>query len=81
MNNGGGPACLRLRVVLDDAELKGVHGGVVFTDAMHAELVECINRKYREDLHPDDLADPSLIRESDEAVDEILSVLRLDGVI
>ena len=34
MNNGGGPACLRLRVVLNDAEAAATAPGVFLTDAL-----------------------------------------------
>ena len=34
MRNGGGPACLRLRVVLTDAELQAVAPGVLMNDSL-----------------------------------------------
>src|SRR5439155_20462014 len=38
MRNGGGPACLRLRVQLNDEELAATHQGVLFEDVLHAKL-------------------------------------------
>ena len=46
MNNGGGPACLRLRVVLDEDQLGAVHPGVLFTNALYAKLRDWVNRNY-----------------------------------
>ncbi len=36
MRNGGGPACLRLRVALTDAQAKAVHQGVLMTEELYA---------------------------------------------
>lgn len=38
MRNGGGPACLRLRVVLNDDELRAINRGVLLTDELYARL-------------------------------------------
>ena len=65
MNNGGGPACLRLRVVLTEAELAATTPGVFLTDALYVTLETWIRRHYRDRLHPDDLADPKLLDESE----------------
>ncbi|WP_197472452.1 N-succinylarginine dihydrolase, partial [Oleiphilus sp. HI0067] len=35
MKNGGGPACLRLRVALNENELAAIHPGVLFTDQLY----------------------------------------------
>ena len=47
MCNGGGPACLRLRVVLTDRELAAVAPGVLLTEALHASLTAWVRRHYR----------------------------------
>lgn len=80
MWNGGGPACLRLRVVLDEAERAATRAGVFFDEALRARLVDVIERTYRETLDPEDLADPALIDESRTALNEITRVLALEGV-
>lgn len=77
MQNGGGPACLRLRVVLTDAEFAAVHPGVIFTDALHARLKAWIEKHYRERLSPDDLCDPRLLEESRRALDELCQIVGL----
>jgi succinylarginine dihydrolase len=80
MNNGGGPACLRLRVPLTDEESRAVAADVLFTPALHARLVEWVNRHYRDRLAPADLADPALAREGLEALDALTRILRLGPV-
>jgi succinylarginine dihydrolase len=77
MRNGGGPACLRLRVVMSQAQLAGAHQGVFMTDALYAALVDCVTRRYRETLSAQDLRDPKLIEESQAAVTEIRAILGL----
>lgn len=77
MSNGGGPACLRLRVVLNDAELAAVHPSVIFTPALADKLETWINTHHRESLDPDDLRDPRLIDESCRSVDELSRLLDL----
>jgi succinylarginine dihydrolase len=80
MKNGGGPACLRLRVVLTEEELSCVHQGVYFTDKLYHELTDWGNRHYRDRLGPEDLADPALVNESRAALDELAEILRLDSL-
>jgi succinylarginine dihydrolase len=58
MQNGGGPACLRLRVPLSDAEVGAVGGRVLCTATLDHELTEWVKRHYRDRLVPADLRDP-----------------------
>jgi len=80
MNNGGGPACLRLRVLLSDEEVAAVGPRVFYTPELRAELEAWIRRYYRDRLSPRDLADPLLARESMEALDALTKILRLGTV-
>jgi succinylarginine dihydrolase len=80
MHNGGGPACLRLRVVLSDDEARALSANVVLTDALHDALRAWIGRHYRDRLAPADLADPSLAREGMTALDELTALLRLGPI-
>ena len=80
MSNGGGPACLRLRVVLTEPELAAMNPGMLFEDALHAALTDWVNRHYREHLTGDDLADPKLLEESRAALDELTALLGLPGI-
>ena len=79
MRNGGGPACLRLRVELTDAERADVLAGCVFTPEKHAALRTWAERHYREQLSPDELADPRLIDEVRTALDALTGILQLGG--
>ncbi|WP_194721039.1 N-succinylarginine dihydrolase [Noviherbaspirillum malthae] len=80
MRNGGGPACLRLRVSLTDEEAGAMHQGVVMTDALHARLVAWVEKHYRDRLSPADLGDPALAIEVQTALDELTGILGLPGL-
>ncbi len=77
MQNGGGPACLRLRVVLTEKELNAVHPKVFMNDKLYNRLTEWINDNYREALSLEDLADPKLVDESQKALNELTQILDL----
>ncbi|MBO9560297.1 MAG: N-succinylarginine dihydrolase [Caulobacter sp.] len=79
MRNGGGPACLRLRVVLTQDELAAANPAQRFDAALHERLNVWAERRYRDRLAPADLADPALIVESREALDELTVILDLGG--
>ena len=80
MSNGGGPACLRLRVVLTDRELAAVPGGVFLDERLFAELIAWVNKHYRDRVGPEDLADPALLEESRRALDALCTLLGLPSV-
>lgn len=80
MSNGGGPACLRLRVVLNDAEQQAVNPAVMMNDTLFAALNSWVDRYYRDRLTQADLADPQLLREGREALDRLTQLLDLGSV-
>jgi succinylarginine dihydrolase len=80
MRNGGGPACLRLRMVLNEKELASVHKGVLPDQALYARLEDWVIRHYRDHLLPEDLKDPSLMGESYRALDELTDILELGSL-
>jgi succinylarginine dihydrolase len=80
MSNGGGPACLRLRVVLSEAELARVLPGVFLTETLYGQLTRWVERHYREQLRADDLADPKLLEESRAALDELTGLLGIGSI-
>ena len=80
MRNGGGPACLRLRVALTDAEAAAMHQGVIMTDVLYRQLLAWVGKHYRDRLAPSDLADPSLAIEVRTALDELTTILGLPGL-
>ncbi|WP_183326248.1 N-succinylarginine dihydrolase [Halomonas cerina] len=80
MRNGGGPACLRLRVALSGEERAAIAGRVLLDDALHFDLTTWIERHYRDRLAPADLADPQLAHETLTALDELTRILKLGDV-
>ena len=80
MRNGGGPACLRLRVVLTEAERGAANPHVFLDDARCTALEAWIDRHYRDRLTVADLADPALLEESRRALDELTQLLHLGPV-
>lgn len=77
MRNGGGPACLRLRVVLTEAELEATNPQMRLTDGLHGALSIWAARWYRDRLTARDLADPALLDETRGALDELTGILQL----
>lgn len=77
MKNGGGPACLRLRVALSEQELAAMHQGVLFTEALYQKLGNWVEEHYRDTLSPDELSDISLMSESVKAHEELMRILQL----
>ena len=80
MQNGGGPACLRLRVALTAEERAGISANVFLDPALADALEDWIGRHYRDRLAPDDLSDPALVDESRRALDELSRLLRLSAI-
>ena len=80
MQNGGGPACLRLRVVLTEDQIGRALPGVLWTDRLDADLMAWVHRHYRDTLAPEDLADPKLAEDGREALDELTRILGLGPV-
>jgi succinylarginine dihydrolase len=71
MRNGGGPACLRLRVPLDEPGRAALHPGFLLDPVRADWLHAWIERNYPEELRPADLADPLLLRRTRDALDEL----------
>lgn len=81
MRNGGGPACLRQRIVLNEIERQAISARVFIDDGMFRLLNEWADHHYRDQLISDDLADASLYHEStaaQQALGEICSMKLLD---
>lgn len=76
MRNGGGPACLRLRVPLTQEEWEEVNPRFQFSDTLYFQLKEWIQRFYREQLSPADLADSALLDEARQALDALTQILQ-----
>ncbi len=77
MLNGGGPACLRLPLVVTESEYQALHQPLLMDDFTYHQLVHWIDNHYREELKPEDLSDPDLLLESREALDMLTELLDL----
>lgn len=80
MRNGGGPACLRLRVVLTAAERAAVLPKVWMNESLYAALSAWAHKHYRDRLVLADLADPALLEESRTALDALTQILGLGSL-
>jgi succinylarginine dihydrolase len=77
MSNGGGPACLRLRVAMSDAACDTLHRGVVMTHDRIDALRQVVSTHYRDQLTLQDLGDPQFLTEVRTTLDAITQALDL----
>ncbi len=80
MQNGGGPACLRLRVQATAAEMQAMQQGVFLDAKLYQRLDLWIDKHYREQLQAQDLLDPQLFTEVYAALDELTQILQLGSI-
>ncbi|MEM1410393.1 MAG: N-succinylarginine dihydrolase, partial [Pseudomonadota bacterium] len=77
MRNGGGPACLRLRVVMNDAALSAMRPGFLLDEQRITKLEEWVRRYYRDRLEARDLADLQLLDETRQGLDRLTQFLEV----
>jgi succinylarginine dihydrolase len=77
MKNGGGPACLRLRVPLTDAEAAAISARVLLDDALYEDVRAWIERHYRDRVTPADLGDPDFFEENRRALSALSTLLNV----
>jgi len=80
MANGGGPACLRLRVAVTPAQQAAIHSGVLMRHEKITLLESWVSTHYRDRLTIEDLGDPKFLQESREALDALTQILDLPGL-
>jgi succinylarginine dihydrolase len=82
MRNGGGPACLRLRVVLTEQQFDSVarNSRTILDQSLYDELKAWIEKHYRDRISPKDLEDPALLHESRNALDELTHIMSLGSI-
>lgn len=80
MRNGGGPACLRLRVAVNEQELHAINPHVMMNDDLFQRLNVWIEKYYRDRLSQADLADPALLYENQASLDELTQILNLGSI-
>ncbi|HET9810958.1 MAG TPA: N-succinylarginine dihydrolase [Sphingomicrobium sp.] len=74
MSNGGGPACLRLRVVADPAT---VDPRFLADDARLDRIATVVERHWPAEIHGDDIQDAALINAVEQARNALLEALDL----
>ncbi|OFX01107.1 MAG: N-succinylarginine dihydrolase [Alphaproteobacteria bacterium RIFCSPHIGHO2_12_FULL_63_12] len=77
MRNGGGPACLRLRVVLSDEELAAANPNFLLDEAKFDALEDWAKKHYRDRLTPENLKDPEFMDEALAALDALTQLLKM----
>ena len=80
MMNGGGPACLRLKVILNDEEQNNLNQKFLVNNKKLDSIKLLIEREYRDELYPDDLKDPSLLDESRRVLDELTQIFGIGSI-
>ena len=80
MNNGGGPACLRLRVVMSEQQIAATDADVLLDAPLYRQLRNWIGIHYRDRLTMSDLGDPNLLDECRTALDELTQLLQIGSV-
>ena len=78
MRNGGGPACLRLRVPMTEEEGGAIHQGVVLTDEMYLRLKEWITTYYRDKLCFNDLYNQEFFNELNRAYNSLETIIGIN---
>lgn len=77
MKNGGGPACLRLRVPLSAVQESHIHPGIILTDSLYTALTQWVKSHYRDRMCFEDFCDPNLWIEINHAYDALERILGL----
>jgi succinylarginine dihydrolase len=80
MRNGGGPACLRLRVVLNEEEKANLGARVILDDRLHEDLVNWVERHYRDHLTLQDIASAELLEQTNKAYSELAAIMELGSL-
>ncbi|QUD88779.1 N-succinylarginine dihydrolase [Phenylobacterium montanum] len=80
MRNGGGPACLRLRVAVTPEEHAAVDQRFLLDEAKLAALEAWVQKTYPDAVTPEMLGDPALHRQSLEALDQLTELLDLGSI-
>lgn len=80
MANGGGPACLRLRVAMTQQQKDAVHSGVIMSHEKIDTLETWVKTYYRDRLSRYDLGDPKFLQETRSALDALTQILSLPNL-
>ena len=75
MRNGGGPACLRLRVAMTEEQYEKVPEGIRFTDAKEKELRDWVQTYYPERVSRETLLSASFLHSFTPAFDALEQII------
>jgi succinylarginine dihydrolase len=81
MKNGGGPACLRLCMVLSGKERRAIYPGVIFSHELYTKVRDCIMRYYPDNFSVKELQDPGFRRGILRAYAKIYELLQLEELL
>lgn len=77
MQNGGGPACLRLRAVLKQEEINSIKAKIEFNDELFASLESWIEKYYPESFELNDLRDKDFLEQIQQAYKALDKMIEL----
>ena len=80
MMNGGGPACLRFKITVNNNEFNQINEKFLLTPKKLMDLRALVTKYYRDKLNPADLVDNNLVQESYRFLDELTQLLDLGNV-
>lgn len=80
MRNGGGPACLRLRIVLSEDERAAMNQNLLLDEEKISAIEGWVRAHYRDRLSADDLRDPAFMEEAFTALDVLACLLGMGAV-
>ena len=78
--NGGGPACLRFKITVNNNEFNQINEKFLLTPKKLMDLRVLVTKHYRDKLNPADLVDNNLVQESYIFLDELTQLLDLGNV-
>lgn len=80
MMNGGGPACLRFKIVVNENEFNSINKNFLLNKKLIMQLENLIKDSYRESIEINDLEDPYLINESFEVLDKLTQIFKTGSI-
>jgi succinylarginine dihydrolase len=80
MMNGGGPACLRFKAVVNNDEFDQLNEKFLLSPTKLMDLRALVSKHYRDQLNPEDLLDIKLIQESCTFLDELTQLLDIGSI-
>jgi succinylarginine dihydrolase len=78
--NGGGPACLRFKIVVNENEFNSINKNFLLNKKLIMQLENLIKDSYRESIEINDLEDPYLINESFEVLDKLTQIFKTGSI-